>query len=166
MSGLAWRTPVVEEIHDAEVVEKWRLIVEFELLLKYTAAAVSEDDREEATLWADIDLLDSGHTPSQIMRDRLCDHMENKLLWPASTRNKQHRRSAEEDWLFKVRWETDRLALTKYDGRRNPWQRAEEDVAEMFGLSVDVLRRRRARYRVQLAERETTLRRSRARFLK
>ena len=86
-----------------------------------------------------VDLLDAGHTPSPEMLRMISGELKEKW-WPVGSPNKQRQHSKESAFVYAVQQEINYRAADKYGNARGARTKAEQDVAEMRGLSVDALR--------------------------
>jgi hypothetical protein len=109
-----------------------------------------------------VDLLDSGHTPSRNMLRMISGELK-AAWWPD---RKQHQRSKEWAFLACVQQEINFWAGKKYGNARGARTKAEQDIAEMHGLSVSGLRKKLARFRARLKKHEAVLKRQRERPLR
>jgi hypothetical protein len=184
---LLWQLPMVQLLRRLpSIVDNKRGQVEEEAQLKYTQG-VHDDDLLEAIHRMIVDLLDSGHTPSRFMLHMISGELK-AAWWPE---RKQHQRSKELAFLSLVQQAIKHQAVEKYGKARDPCDpvamaepprravpvnrvtkardpvtRAEQDIADMLGLSVEGLRRKRTRIRERLKEHEAVLQRQRKRPLR
>lgn len=156
-----WRTPTVELVRRLPSIDSQRWLVEFEAQQKYMAG-VHADDLLEAVHRCVVDLLDSDHTPSRNMLRMISGELK-AAWWPD---RKQHQHSKEAAFLVIVQQEIDYRWETQYGKARGARTKAEADVADMRGLSVSGLRKRRVRYRARRKERAAELERQRKRPLR
>jgi uncharacterized protein with von Willebrand factor type A (vWA) domain len=155
-----WRTPTVELVRRLPSIDSQRWLVEFEAQQKYTLG-VHADDLLEAMHRMVVDLLDSGHTPSRNML-RLISGELKEAWWPD---RKQRQHSKELAFLINVQQEIC-CAAKKYGKAPGAWTKAEQDIAEMRGLSVDALRKRLERFRARRKEQEAVREQQRKRPLR
>jgi len=131
---------------------------------KYTLG-IQEDDLPEAMHRMVVDLLDEGHTPSREMLRMISGELQEKW-WPVGSPNKQRQHSKESAFVYAVQQEINYRAADKYGNARGARTKAEQDVAEMRGLSVDALRKRLERFRARIKKREASLEQRRKRPLR
>jgi hypothetical protein len=139
--------------------QRWR--VEIEAQRKYTAG-VHGDDLLEAVHRMVVDLLDAGHIPSRDMLRMISGELKT-AWWPD---RKQHQRSKEAAFLNYVQQVIKYRAAKAYGNAPGARTKAEQDIAEMHGLSVSGLRKKRARFSKRVKEREAALERQRKRPLR
>ena len=150
---------------DIDRSDQYRMMLEENMLAPYLEGVRNEDEAVEAVDQWMADLIDMGHYPSRHML-RLIGGALKRLRWPhEGSPSKERRRSKEAAWLVCERHMIDHLAATKYAGVVDDAStRAEQDFAEMCGLTVDGLRRKRTRYQQRLKEKEEDHWRQRTRF--
>ena len=149
---------------DIDRSDRYRMMMEENSLQFHLEGVRNADEAVEAADQWMVDLIDMGHYPSRRML-RLIGGALKRLLWPhKGLPSKERKRSEEAAWLMHERMMIDHLAATKYKGADNPATRAEQDFAEMCGLTVDGLRRKRTRYQGNLKESEEAHWRARMRF--
>jgi hypothetical protein len=157
-----WRMSMVQLLRRLpSIIDNKRFQVEFEALRKYTHG-VHEDDLLEAVHRMVVDLLDSGHTPSQDMLRMISGELK-AVWWPD---RKQHRRSKEWAFLACIQQEINFWAAKEYGNARGARTLAEQDIAESRDLSVSGPRRKRFRFRERLKKHEEELEQQRRRPLK
>jgi hypothetical protein len=122
---------------------------------KYTLG-IQEYDLPEAMHRMVVDLLDEGHTPSREMLRMISGELQEKW-WPVGSPNKQRQHSKESAFVDAVQQEINYRAAEKYGNARGARTKAEQDVAEMRGLSVEALRKRLERFRARLKKRKAAL---------
>ena len=131
-------------------IQRWML--EYLAQHLYTFG-VHEDDPPEAMHRMVVDLLDEGHTPSREMLLMLSGELK-EMWWPVGSPNKQRQHSKELAFVYGVQQEINYCAAKKYRNARGARTKAEQDVAEMRGLSVAALRKRLERFRARLKKRK------------
>src|SRR5262249_12810312 len=89
---------------------------------------------------------------------------ELKEAWWPDRKQRQH--SKELAFLINVPQEINYWAAEKYGNARGAQTKAERDIAERRGLSVDALRKRLERYRARLRKRKAALEQQRKRPLR
>jgi hypothetical protein len=145
-------------------VDSQRWLIEFEAQQKHTFG-VHEDDVLEAMHRMVIDLLEKGHTPSRDMMGSIIAELKDKW-WPVGSRLQQRQHGKERAFVINVRREITYWAEKKYGNVRGARTRAEQDIANMRDISVEVLRKRLERYGVRLEKRKAELERQRKRPLR
>ncbi len=105
-------------------------------------AATAEDAYRRAIL----DLLRSGTPPSQKTLRLIAGELD-RLWWPKAY-NQQRKRASETAWLaVEDDLKNNLVAAELEQGEPKPRTEAEKKVAEILGVDVGALRRRRTRYR-------------------
>jgi hypothetical protein len=153
---------------DIDRSDRYRMMLEENSLQFHLEGVRNEDEAVEAVDQWMVDLIDMGHYPSRHML-RMIGGALKRLRWPhEGSPEKERRRSEEAAWLMYERMSIDHLAATKHKGARRPGPatRAEQDVAEMCGITVGGLQRKRTRYQQNLKEKEEDHWRQRMRFAK
>ena len=151
------------DLSDSQLeISRW--FIEFVAQYKYTLG-IQEDDLPEAMHRMVVDLLDEGHTPSREMLRMISGELQEKW-WPVGSPNKQRQHSKESAFVYAVQQEINYRAADKYGNARGARTKAEQDVAEMRGLSVEALRKRLERFRARLKKREAALEQRRKRPLR
>jgi hypothetical protein len=154
--------PMVELLRRLpSIIDDRRWQVEIEAQRKYTRG-VHEDDLLEAVHRWVIDLLDAGHTPSRDMLRLISGEL--KAAWWPDRKQRQH--SKERAWLNHECCLIDYWWKKQYGKAHGTREKAEQDVAEMNGLTLENARRRRTRFRARLKKRKAALERQRKRPLR
>jgi hypothetical protein len=166
---LPWRMPTVKQAYDAfsepQAWDDMRFWTEQDIQQWYLHG-VSSDNLEEAVHHWIIDMLDMGHYPSRHMLRQISGELQ-RLYWPdQGSHSKQRQRTREYALLWHDRDLKAHLARTKYGNRHGAQTKAEQDVAEMHGLTVSGLRQRHVRYRARVKKATDALWRRRSRYPK
>ena len=157
-----WRMPLLQLLHRLpSIIDNRRFQAELEAQQKYTHG-IHDDELLEAMHRMVVDLLDAGHTPSRFMLRMISGELK-AAWWPD---RKQHQRSKERAWLICIQQEIAFWARKKYGDARGARTKAEQDIAEGRGLSVDALRKRLYRARAGVKKHEAALERQRKRPLR
>jgi len=140
-----------------------RARIEHEALQKYIKG-IHEDDLLEAMHRWVIDLLDSGHTPSQHMLQMISGELKAKW-WPVPE-TKQRRHSKERAWLLAEQCLL-HYSMNKYRTKERPPKKTiEADIAKNYGISRAKLLKDRARFRQRVKKHEAERERQRTRPLR